>query len=71
MSEDMIQGLVKMQINDMKKWNVVSYSVDGSGTKSTTYSMPNTTAYVMVPDENTITHAKELIEQVIDGQVLN
>lgn len=71
MSADMIQRLVKMQINDMKKWNVVSYSVDGNGTKSTTYSMPNTTAYVMVPDESTITHAKELIEQVINGQVIS
>ena len=71
MSADMIQSLVKMQINDMKKWNIVSYSVDGEGTKSTTYSMPNFNAYVMVPDESSIAHAKELIQQVVDGQTIS
>lgn len=70
MPADMINGLVKMQINDMAKWNIVSYSVDGKGTRSTTYSMPNFNAYVMIPDENTIAHAKELIRQVIDGETI-
>ena len=71
MPKDMIQSLVKMQINDMKKWNVVSYSVDGTGSRSSTYSMPRSNLWVMIPDESTIAHAKELIRQVIDGQVIS
>lgn len=71
MPKDVIQSLVKMQINDMKKWNIVSYSANGSGTRSTTYSMPKFNAYVMIPDESTIEHAKELISQVVDGKVIS
>ena len=72
MPKDMIQSLVKMQINDMKKWNVVSYSVDGTGTRASTFSIPGrNNLWVMIPDENTINHAKELIQQVIDGKVIS
>ena len=72
MPKDMIQSLVKMQINDMKKWNVVSYSVDGTGTRASTFSIPGRdNLWVMIPDENTINHAKELIQQVIDGKVIS
>ncbi|MCI5601876.1 MAG: LCP family protein, partial [Clostridiales bacterium] len=72
MPKDMIQSLVKMQINDMKKWNVVSYSVDGTGTRASTFSIPGRdNLWVMIPDENTINYAKELIQQVIDGKVIS
>lgn len=72
MPKDMIQSLVKMQINDMKKWNVASYSVDGTGTRASTFSIPGRdNLWVMIPDENTINHAKELIQQVIDGKVIS
>ena len=72
MPKDMIQSLVKMQINDMKKWNVVSYSVDGTGTRASTFSIPGrNNLWLMIPDENTINHAKQLIQQVIDGKVIS
>lgn len=72
MPKDMIQSLVKMQINDMKKWNVLSYSVDGTGSSSSTYSIPQIdNLWVMIPDESTIEHSKELIQQVIDGKVIS
>ena len=72
MPKDMIQSLVKMQINDMKKWNIVTYSADGTGTRSATYSIPQrNNLWVMIPDESTIEHAKELIQQVIDGKIIS
>ena len=72
MPKDMIQSLVKMQINDMKKWNIVSCSADGTGTRSSTYSIPQRdNLWVMIPDESTIEHAKELIQQVIDGKIIS
>lgn len=72
MPKDVIQSLVKMQINDMKKWNIVSYSADGTGARSSTYSIPGRNdLWVMIPDESTIEHAKELIQQVVDGKVIS
>ncbi|MBE6733367.1 MAG: LytR family transcriptional regulator [Ruminococcaceae bacterium] len=63
-----IADLVKKQLKDGTKWNVASYSVDGTGASMKPYSM-SMRAYVMIPDEITVEHAKMLIEQVKDGQV--
>ena len=70
MPQSMINDLVKMQINDMAKWNVVSISVDGKGTRATTYSMPRSNLYVMEPDQSTIDRAKEMIQKVINGETI-
>ena len=69
MPYDMLSGLVKEQLSGGGSWNVVSYSVDGSGSKSSTYSMSKP-AYVMIPDESTVDRAKELIRQVKDGETV-
>lgn len=71
MPQSMINDLVKMQINDMAKWNVVSISVDGKGTRATTYSMPRSNLYVMEPDQSTIDRAKEMIQKVINGETIS
>lgn len=71
MSSDQISDLIKMQIAQMPSWNVVSYSVDGSGASSATYSMPGSHSYVMNPDQSTVDKAKELIRQVKDGEILS
>ncbi len=66
----MLSGLVKSQLSDGGSWNVVSYSVDGTGSRSSTYSMSRQ-AYVMVPDEATVEKAKELMEQVKAGETVS
>jgi hypothetical protein len=48
--------------------NGVSYAVNGKGASRKPYSL-STKAYVMIPDEKTVDHAKELIEQVKNGYV--
>ena len=70
LEQDRIAQLVSAQLFEKSDWNVVSYSVDGTGSSRTTYSMPNQRAYVMVPDESTVNHAKELLRQVKDGETL-
>ena len=65
---DTIAELVKKQLSEGTKWNVVSYSVDGTGASMKPYSL-STNAYVMIPDETTVEHAKMLIKQVEDGLV--
>ena len=65
-----IAQLVSAQLFEKSDWNVVSYSVDGTGSRQTTYSMPGRSVYVMVPDQSTVDHAKELLRQVQAGEIL-
>ena len=70
MSDNDIQKLVKMQLNDMASWNITSYSLDGSDGSEYTYSYQNQKLYVMIPDEETVTEAQSLIDKVIAGEML-
>ncbi len=69
MPYDALSNLVKDQLSDGGSWNVKSYSVDGSGAMSSTYSMSQK-LYVMIPDQSTVDQAKTMIQQVIDGETL-
>ena len=66
---DGLAGLVRMQLSDGGAWNIVTYSVDGTGKRASTYSM-SSSVYVMEPDQDTVDHAKELISQVENGGTL-
>lgn len=70
MSMNDISKLVKMQLNDMAGWNILSYSVTGQGGSETTYSTPGEHAYVMYPDEGMVSFGTELIDRVIAGEIL-
>lgn len=67
---DMIASLVRDQLNSGGTWNVVSYSVDGTGDTQKPYSMSQK-AYVMVPDYTTVDKAKELMAQVRNGEAIS
>ena len=64
-----ITSLVKKQLNDMSKWNVTSYSLEGENSSNYTYTY-NQLLYVMEPVEDSVNTAKELIQQVINGEKL-
>ena len=70
MDQSKITELIKMQLNDMAKWNVTSIALDGTNGFDYTYSYKNQKLYVMIPTESTITSAKEKIKEVIDGKTL-
>lgn len=67
MPYSIISSLVKEQLSQGGDWNVVSYSVDGTGDTQVPYSM-SVGAYVMVPDYATVDKAKELIAQVYNNE---
>lgn len=67
---DMIASMVRQQLDQGGGWNIVSYSVDGSSASKQPWSM-NTNAYVMIPDESTIAAARELMRQLIDGDIIS
>lgn len=66
---DVISALVRQQLQDGATWNVDSFSVNGSDSHSTTYSM-NQDLYVVIPDEATVQEAKEKLASLgntVDG----
>ena len=65
-----IQALVKMQMDDMASWNVLTYSVTGTDANESTFSSPGHKAYVMIPDDSTVEKAARLIDMVCDGEEL-
>lgn len=70
MTDNDIQKLIKMQLNDMASWNITSYSLNGYDGYEPVYSSPNSKPYVMIPYEDTVTEAQNLIDTVIAGELL-
>lgn len=69
MPYEVLAGLVRDQLSEGGRWNIVSYSVDGSGASKKPYSL-STNAYVMVPNQDTVNTAIAMMEQVKNGEVL-
>jgi hypothetical protein len=59
-----------MQLTDMASWDVKTFSVSGTGSSQTTYSMPTKRSYVMYPDEAQVSYASSLVDKVMAGQRL-
>ena len=59
-----------MQLKDGGSWNIKSYSVTGTGASKKTYSNPRQKSYVMIPDQDSVDFAKELIDKVFAGDTL-
>ena len=69
LSQEQISALVRMQLGDLANWDIQSYTVTGSGAKSTKcYSAKGQSLYVMKPDESSVSKAKELIASVLGGE---
>lgn len=66
---DVIGDLVSKQLTEGGSWNVVNYSVSGSGGFETTYSAAEE-LWVMYPDQKTVDHAKQLIQGVLEGKTV-
>lgn len=63
-----IADLVKNPHSLNNDWKLTSYSVSGTGASRRPYSL-SMNAYVLIPKESTVAHAKSLMEQVEDGQI--
>ena len=67
---DLIASLVRKQLNEGGSWNIVSYSVNGTGDTQKPYSMSQN-AYVMIPDYSTVDKAKDLMSKVRNGEEIS
>ena len=69
LSQEQITALVRMQLGDLSSWDIQSYSVTGTGGKSSKcYSAKGQSLYVMKPDENSVNEAKALVAAVLGGE---
>lgn len=69
-SYEEIAYIFQKQIQDGGSWNIVSYSVDGTGDTQKPYSMSQS-AYVMIPDQATVDTAKDLMRKVREGETIS
>lgn len=63
LSNKEITDFIKMQIDKDIKWDIVNVSLDGTDGYEYTYSYSKNKLYVMLPDEDTISHAKDVINE--------
>ena len=62
--------MMKMQLSDMARWNVVSFSATGAGSMEECYSAPGMELSVMKPNYSSVSKASRLIDMVKDGELL-
>lgn len=65
-----ITSLAKMQLKDNASWTITSNSLTGTGSSELTYTYSYQNLYVMIPDEKSVTEAKEKINKVAGDEKL-
>lgn len=67
---DVIGDLVSRQLAEGGSWNVVSYSVTGSGGSEKSPAAGGASAYMMYPNQVSVDKAKQLIMDLVDGKTV-
>ncbi|MDO5127176.1 MAG: LCP family protein [Eubacteriales bacterium] len=70
-SYEEISDLAQFQLDDMKPWDVQTYSVNGYDSMNVTYSGGSEKLYVMVPNEETVDQAKQYLKDIYDNKVIH
>lgn len=65
-----ITKLVTTQLDDLNEWEVYSCSVTGTDSTEYNYSSQGS-AYVMIPDTDSVSHAADLMQRVLEGEILS
>jgi hypothetical protein len=65
-----ISSLVKLQLEQMPEWEVLSFAVSGKTGSDKNYSMPGLKASVMYQDEALVGQASSLLTRFLNGEVL-
>lgn len=71
MSTARLTSLIRMQLSKNYEWNITSNSLEGGDGSNYTFSAPSVKAYVMIPKEESVMYAKELINKVFEGEILD
>ncbi len=71
MPYDTLASIVRQQLADGTKWDILSYAVTGKGSTASTYSMGSQKLYVMKPNKASVENAQNLIKKVMSGEKIN
>ena len=63
-----ITSYIKYELNDLKDYTIKNTQLDGYGSMGPTYSYPGQDLWIMIPYEDTITNAKNLINKVLNNE---
>ena len=63
--------MIKLQLARNPQWKIYKNSISGGDGSLPTYSTGGAYAYVMTQDETSINHAKELINGMMNGNLLD
>ncbi len=63
-----LASFIKYEVEDIGKYEIISAQVDGTGSMEYTYSYPHQKLYVMFPNEQSVSNAKEDIEKILNGE---
>lgn len=63
-----VSGLLKYELNDLGGYTIKSIQLDGYGAMGKTYSYPNQDLWIMIPYEDTITNARDMINKVLNNE---
>ena len=66
MSTQDLTSFIRTQIDTLRKWDVTSISVDGSGASDVTYSAGNQKLYVMIPDQASVDSASAAMKRLLN-----
>ncbi len=67
---DEVLSFVKYELSDLGKYTFDNTQLSGSGSMGETYSYPEQSLWIMIPNKKTIDKAKNLIQNVMDPNVL-
>lgn len=72
MSSSEITSLLKMQLNDMAKWDIMQIQLSGPGKSMTGGAyMPNNRLYYMIPDQDSVNECVSLIKKMDAGEKIS
>ena len=66
-----IMNFLKYELNDLKDYKIITTQVDGYGSMGPTYSYPGQDLWIMIPYEDTINNAKDLINKVLNNEKIS
>ena len=62
-----ITKLVNYQLDKNIKWTIESYNVKGTSSYEETYSLGKSKAYVLIPDDESLNEAKNIIKETMEN----
>ncbi len=68
LSTNNITSFIQFQLDDMRGWEFETTNLDGSNSMAKTYSFPKQDLYVMIPNQKTVTTAKEKIQEYLNDK---